>query len=225
MPTILIVEDDRSILAGLADLLRLEGFDVLTARDGATGLKLALHEHVDAVILDLLLPKLDGYDVCRRIRKDGLAVPILMLTAKAQEADKVVGLEVGADDYVTKPFGVAELVARIRALLRRAPAPDHAEPYEFGNVRIDFERRRVERSGKEVILTAREFELLRHFVENRGRVLTRDALLRAVWGYEDPPVTRTVDTHVASLRKKLERAPSKPRHFVGVHSVGYRFEA
>ncbi len=208
-------------------VFRGEGHDVLCAGDGEAGLRTGLKEDVDLIVLDVRLPKMDGLEVCRRIRDDRLAVPILMLTAKAQEADKVLGLGLGADDYMTKPFGVAELVARVKALLRRArtPAlPDEMRTVEFGAVRVDFERHRATRGGREVLLTAREFALLRYFVRHRGKVVTREDLLRAVWQYDEPPVTRTVDVHVSQLRRKLEKDPARPRHITSVRSVGYRFE-
>jgi DNA-binding response OmpR family regulator len=224
VPRLLVVEDDPAILTGLVDLLERERFEVLTARDGASGLKRGLKEEVDLIVLDVLLPKLDGFEVCRRLRADNVTIPILMLTAKTQEADKVMGLERGADDYVTKPFGVAELVARVKALLRRSPGPDGPPTFAFSDADVDFEKRRVLRKGREIPLTARQFDLLRYLIRHRGRVLTREELLRRVWGYDDPPITRTVDAHVAALRSKLERKPARPRHFLGVRSVGYRFE-
>jgi two-component system response regulator VicR len=225
VPRLLVIEDDPAILTGLVDLLEREKFEVLTARDGATGLKRGLKEEVDLIVLDVLLPKLDGFEVCRRLRADNVTIPILMLTAKTQEADKVMGLDRGADDYVTKPFGVAELVARVKALLRRSSGPDGVPTFSFSDAEVDFGTRRVRKSGREVALTARQFELLRYLIRHRGRVLTREELLKRVWGYDDPPITRTVDAHVAALRSKLEPKPARPRHFLGVRSVGYRFEA
>jgi DNA-binding response OmpR family regulator len=224
VPRLLVVEDDPAILTGLVDLLERERFDVLTARDGAAGLKSGLKEEVDLIVLDVLLPKLDGYEVCRRLRADNVTIPILMLTAKTQEADKVMGLERGADDYVTKPFGVAELVARVKALLRRSSGPDGIGSFAFSDNQVDFATRRVQKSGREVALTARQFDLLRYLIRHRGRVVTREELLRRVWGYDDPPITRTVDAHVAALRGKLESKPNRPKHLVGVRSVGYRFQ-
>ena len=224
MPRLLVVEDDPAILTGLVDLLEREGFEVLTARDGAAGLRRGLKEEVDLIVLDVLLPKVDGYEVCRRLRADNVTIPILMLTAKTQEADKVMGLERGADDYVTKPFGVAELVARVKALLRRSSGPEAIAPFAFSDTEIDFGNRTVRRGGKAVALTARQFDLLRYLIRHRGRVITREELLRRVWGYDDPPVTRTVDAHVAALRGKLERKPDRPKHLVGVRSVGYSFQ-
>jgi DNA-binding response OmpR family regulator len=224
VPRLLVVEDDPSILTGLVDLLERERFQVVTARDGASGLRLGLKEDVDLIVLDVLLPKLDGFEVCRRLRADNVTIPILMLTAKTQEADKVLGLERGADDYVTKPFGVAELVARVKALLRRSSGTEAFGTFAFADAEVDFGSRRVRRAGQEVALTARQFDLLRYLIRHRGRVITRDELLRRVWGYDDPPVTRTVDAHVAALRGKLERKPDRPKHLMGVRSVGYRFE-
>ena len=224
MPRLLVVEDDPAILTGLVDLLEREEFEVLTARDGAAGLKVGLKEEIDLIVLDVLLPKIDGFEVCRRLRADNVTIPILMLTAKTQEADKVMGLERGADDYVTKPFGVAELVARVKALLRRSTGSDGVETFAFSDTQVDFATRRVKRSGREVTLTARQFDLLHYLIRNRGRVITREELLRRVWGYDDPPITRTVDAHVAALRNRLEARPARPKHFLGVRSVGYRFQ-
>jgi len=224
VPRLLVIEDDPAILTGLVDLLEREEFEILTARDGAAGLKVGLKEEIDLIVLDVLLPKIDGFEVCRRLRADNVTIPILMLTAKTQEADKVMGLERGADDYVTKPFGVAELVARVKALLRRSTGSDGVETFAFSDTQVDFATRRVKRSGREVALTARQFDLLHYLIRNRGRVITREELLRRVWGYDDPPITRTVDAHVAALRGKLESKPHRPKHFVGVRAVGYRFE-
>jgi len=224
VPRLLVVEDDPAILTGLVDLLEREKFEVLTARDGAAGLKRGLKEEVDLIVLDVLLPKLDGFEVCRRLRADNVTIPILMLTAKTQEADKVMGLERGADDYVTKPFGVAELVARVKALLRRSAGPDGIGTFAFSDNQVDFATRRVQKAGRDVALTARQFDLLHYMIRNRGRVITREELLRRVWGYDDPPITRTVDAHVAVLRSQLERKPNRPKHFLGVRSVGYRFQ-
>ena len=224
MPRLRVIEDDPAILTGLVDLLEREGFEVQSARDGATGLKRGLKEEFDLIVLDVLLPKLDGFDVCRRLRADNVTIPILMLTAKTQEADKVMGLERGEDDYVTKPFGVAELVARVKALLRRSGGTDGVATFAFADTEVDFGTRRVSRSGREIPLTARQFDLLRYLIRHRGRVITREELLRRVWGYDDPPITRTVDAHVAVLRSQLERKPDRPKHFLGVRSVGSRFQ-
>ncbi|HVE41893.1 MAG TPA: response regulator transcription factor [Planctomycetota bacterium] len=227
MSRILVVEDDKAILRGVTDVLKKEGFEVLGAPDGRKGLDQALRDDIDLAILDVRLPEMDGFEVCRRIREDRLQFPILMLTAKSQEADKVLGLGLGADDYMTKPFGIGELVARVKALLRRSQVrsePGDPRSFTFGTVDVDFEARRVTRSGREVTLTAREFDMLRYLIRRRQTVVTRDDLLKQVWHYEELPVTRTVDVHVAELRKKLEKRPAKPRHILSVRSVGYRFE-
>jgi len=221
---ILVIEDEDAILMLLEDQLTVEGYDVTTARDGETGLTMAGGGDFDLVVLDVMLPKKDGFDVCREVRSSGVTTPILMLTAKSQEIDKVVGLELGADDYVTKPFGSKELVARIRALLRRAKGG--AEPVEqcrFGDVVVDFKKFTTTRNGSAVDLTAREYALLKFLVEHRDRAVSRYDILDAVWGDETDVFPRTVDTHVANLRKKIEPDPSHPRHVVGVRGVGYRF--
>lgn len=227
MARVLVIEDDRSILTGLVDALEQDGYDVLSSRDGAKGLELGLRESVDLVILDLMLPGMDGYEVCRKLREDCVNVPILILSARSREADKVVGLELGADDYVTKPFGVAELLARVKAALRRTrPAEDRKlKRVEIGPLALDFERYHATRSGKPLELTVREFAILAHFVRHRGKVVTREALLSAVWGHDIPPVTRTVDTHIATLRKKIERNPARPKLLVSVRGAGYRLDA
>ncbi len=226
MPRILVVEDDPAILRGLADALAGDGHEVLSARDGRKGLDLGLREDVDLIVLDVMLPGLDGYDVCRKLREDNLGLPILMLSARSREADKVVGLELGADDYVTKPFGVAELLARVKALLRRTHREDNRKlrSYSFGDVTLDFERYRAARAGKPVLLTAREYAILGHFIRHRGKVVTREELLTSVWGHEVPPETRTVDTHMAQLRKKIEKDSSRPRFLISLRGAGYRFD-
>ncbi|MGH9749509.1 MAG: response regulator transcription factor [Candidatus Polarisedimenticolia bacterium] len=226
MPRVLIVEDDEAMAVALRDGFQYEGFEVLQARDGAAGLRLAQEKTVELVVLDVMLPKKSGLDVCKRIRADGNTVPIIMLTARGQEIDKVVGLKSGADDYVTKPFSFMELMARVHAVLRRARGGAGAqESFKFGNVAVDFRSCQVVKGRKPIDLTPREFQLLKFFIEHRGQVLTRDQLLDAVWGYESIPVTRTVDTHVAKLRRSLEDDPADPRHIVTVHRVGYRFNA
>jgi len=221
---ILVVEDEEAILMLLEDQLTIEGYDVTTARDGEAGLAMAMGGEFDIVVLDVMLPRKDGFDVCREVRSAGVTTPILMLTAKSQEIDKVVGLELGADDYVTKPFSSRELVARIRAVLRRAKGG--AEPVEqcrFGDVVVDFRKFTTTRNGSVVDLTAREYALLEFLVEHRDRAVSRFDILNAVWGDDADVFPRTVDTHVANLRKKIERDPSNPRHIVGVRGVGYRF--
>ena len=223
MPRVLIVEDDDAMSVALADGFAYEGYRVDVARDGAAGLDRATAEPPDLVILDVMLPRMTGLDVCRRLRSAGSAVPIIMLTARGQEADKVLGLKLGADDYVTKPFGFLELLARAEAVLRRAGGrrPD-LETIEIGGLEVDFRRHEARKDGRPVDLTPRELELLRYFVEHRGEVLSRERLLDAVWGYNAIPFTRTVDMHVAKLRKKVEDDPANPRLLVTVHRLGYK---
>ncbi len=224
MPKVLIVEDDASMMAALRDGFEYEGYAVALARDGADGLRQAAETAPDVVILDVMLPKLSGLDVCRDIRKAGNNVPIIMLTARGQEIDKVLGLKLGADDYVTKPFGFLELMARVEAVLRRASGRGtRVEAYEFGGVQADFKKGEVRRNGRLLDLTARELRLLQYFVEHRGEVVGRDQLLDAVWDYDAAPLTRTVDMHVAKLRKKIEDRPAQPRFLVTVHGMGYKF--
>jgi DNA-binding response OmpR family regulator len=225
MPHVLIVEDDDSMARALHDGFEYEGYQVTLARDGEAGLSLARREPPpDLLVLDVMLPKLSGLDVCRAIRAAGSRMPIIMLTARGQEIDKVLGLRLGADDYVTKPFGFLELVARVEALLRRA-APPVADPetHRFGDLVVDFKRHEACKNGAPLELSPREFRLLRYFVEHRGEIVSRDALLDAVWDYDEPPLTRTVDMHVAKLRRKLEDEPSDPQWIVTIHRLGYKF--
>ena len=224
MPKVLIVEDDESMMAALRDGFEYEGYAVALARDGADGLRQATQTPPDVIILDVMLPKMSGLDVCRDIRKAGNNVPIIMLTARGQEIDKVLGLKLGADDYVTQPFGFLELMARVEAVLRRASGrAARVEAYEFGAIKADFKKGEVRRNGKVLDLTARELRLLQYFVEHRGEVVGRDQLLDAVWDYDTAPLTRTVDMHVAKLRKKIEDRPAQPRFLVTVHGLGYKF--
>jgi two-component system response regulator VicR len=224
MPKVLIVEDDDSMAVALKDGFEYEGFEVVMARDGAAGLKLAREGRPDLMILDVMLPKMNGLDVCRDIRKEGSSLPIIMLTARGQEIDKVLGLKLGADDYVTKPFGFMELMARVEALLRRTSGQGSAvEAYEFGDVAVNFKKAEARKGGKLIELTPREFKLLRYFIEHRGEVVGREQLLDAVWDYNEAPLTRTVDMHVAKLRKKVEDTPAEPHFIVTVHRVGYKF--
>ena len=221
---ILLVEDEPSLVLTVSDRLLAEGYQVETSGDGNTALSRALAEPFDLVILDVMLPGRDGFEVCRELRSRGGQVPVLMLTARSQVIDRVVGLKLGADDYLTKPFEMIELLARVEALLRRSAAPPApAGTYTFGDVRVDFRRAEVFRGDEPVTLSALEFKLLAYFIENRGALLTRDELLDKVWGYDAMPVTRTVDVHVGSLRQKLERNPSHPELFLTVHRRGYRF--
>ncbi len=222
---ILIVEDEPGLVTALRDRLKKEGYAVTVAKDGTAGFELASRERFDLIILDLMLPGLSGLTICQKLRQKGSAVPILMLTARRQTMDKVVGLRTGADDYLTKPFKMAELLARIDALLRRAgqAAPAGSSLYERGSVRIDLKRTEVTREGHVVPLSAKEFQLLAYFVERPGETLSREVLLREVWGYDATPSTRTVDVHVAWLRQKLEKDPKDPQLIRTVVGLGYRF--
>ena len=224
MARILVIEDDPAILRGLADNLGCESHEVLTAGDGENGYSLARTSRPDLIVLDLMLPRMSGYELCRKLRAEGVMTPIVMLTARGDEADRVVGLDLGADDYITKPFSVRELLARIRAVLRRAQAQS-AQPAElrFGNVFVDFRRYEARKNGHSVELRRKEFGMLRLLVARSGEPVTRDELLNEVWGYDASPTTRTIDNHVASLRAKLEDNPSDPRHLFTVHGVGYKW--
>lgn len=222
---ILIVEDEPGLVLTLSDLLRSEGYKVASESDGILALDKVSTEIFDAVILDVMLPGKNGFDVCREARGRGVEVPILMLTARGQLADKVVGLKLGADDYLTKPFEGMELLARLEAILRRIPAsaPDGLERFAFGTIRIDFRRAEVIRNGTPVAMSAREFRLLRHLIVNRGVIVSREELLNDVWSYDVTPITRTVDVHVATLRQKLEDNPRVPEHILTVRGLGYKF--
>jgi two-component system, OmpR family, alkaline phosphatase synthesis response regulator PhoP len=221
---ILLVEDEPGLVLTLRDRLAKDGYSVETTRDGESGLERAAREAFDLVLLDVMLPRINGFDVLRELRKRGVETPVIMLTAKGQVADKVSGLKLGADDYVTKPFEMVELLARVEATLRRAPINVHpADGYQFGDVRIDFRRAEVTKGGAPLELSAREFQLLKHFIEHRGSTLTREELLNEVWGYNAMPSTRTVDVHVAWLRQKVEPNPRHPQFILTVHGVGYRF--
>lgn len=224
MPKVLIVEDEEAMAIALRDGFEYEGYEVVLARDGVAGLELARTARPDLMILDVMLPRLSGHDLCRELRKSGSALPIIMLTARGQEIDKVLGLKLGADDYVTKPFGLLELAARAEALLRRASGNvPGMEEFRFGDIVVHFGRAEARKGDTDLELTARELRLLRHFLENRGRVITREQLLDAVWDYEKAPFTRTVDMHVAKLRKKIEDDPARPRFLLTVHGIGYKF--
>jgi DNA-binding response OmpR family regulator len=224
MPKVLIVEDDMAMATALKDGFAYEGYEIVLARDGAAGL-LAAHEAApDVIVLDVMLPKMNGLDVCKRLRSEGSNVPIIMLTARGQEIDKVLGLKLGADDYVTKPFGFMELMARVEALLRRTSGgARRAEVYGFGDVVVDFKKAELRKRGELVEATARELKLLAYFIAHRGDVVPRERLLDQVWEYDSAPLTRTVDMHVAKLRKKIEDDPADPRFIVTVHRMGYKF--
>lgn len=224
MPKVLIVEDDEAMAVALRDGFDYEGYEVTLARDGAEGMRLATGATPDLIILDVMLPRVTGLDICKRLRTEGSTVPIIMLTARGQEVDKVLGLKLGADDYVTKPFSFLELMARVEAVMRRAAGVrERLERYAFGDISVDFTTHEATRAGKTLRLSAREFQLLRFFIERRGQVVTREQLLDSVWGYENMPFTRTVDMHIAKLRKKIEDSSRDPRYLVTVHRVGYKF--
>jgi len=224
MRTILIVEDDASIVKGLEEALKAEHFNVISAGSGEKGHAMAKRENVDLIILDLMLPDMNGEDICRELRKEGIDTPILMLTSKKQEMDKVLGLEIGADDYMTKPFSIRELVARVKALLRReGEIKKEIDEYAFGNVEIDFKKQEATKNKRPLTLSAKEFQIMQYFVVREGEVVTRDMLLDDVWGYEHMPTTRTVDNYILSLRKKIEDNASKPKHLLTVHTAGYKF--
>jgi DNA-binding response OmpR family regulator len=220
---VLLVEDDPAIREGLQESLRLERYDVITASDGEAGYRLAHEKKPDLVILDLMLPKLGGFEVCRKLRAERFMAPILMLTARGDEADRVLGLDLGADDYVTKPFSVRELLARVRAQLRRQEQPDTLpDELRFDDVVVNFRRCEAVKRGAAVDLTRKEFGVLRLLASKAGEVVSRDDLLNGVWGYESYPNTRTVDVHIALLRSKLEDNPSAPRRLITVHGMGYK---
>ena len=221
---ILVVEDEPAMVAGLRDNFEFEGYEVITARDGVEGLQLALEESPDLVVLDVMMPRMSGLEVCKQLRAQRASIPIIMLTARGQEVDKVVGLELGADDYVTKPFSIRELLARVKAVLRRTSVlPKELDQHTFGDVEVDLRRCRVLRSGKALDVSSKEFELLKYFICHAGETLSRHQLLEDVWGYEHYPTTRTVDTHLVRLRQKLEPNPEQPEYFLTVHGTGYRF--
>jgi two-component system alkaline phosphatase synthesis response regulator PhoP len=223
MPTILIIDDEPEMVRGLSDNLRFEGYQTISAANGAVGLRLALSEAPDLILLDVMMPKMSGWDVCRELRTKGLDIPVIMLTARGEEVDRVLGLELGADDYVTKPFSLRELLARVRAVLRRPGPRRKFEEFAFGDVRLHLRARQAFKAGREVRLTRKEFDLLRYLVEHPGEVITRDRLLDEVWGYERFPTTRTVDAHILRLRQKFEPDPEHPVYILTVHGQGYRF--
>jgi two-component system alkaline phosphatase synthesis response regulator PhoP len=221
---VLIIEDEPDMVLGLRDNFEFEGYDVLVARDGSEGLKRAISDNPDVILLDIMLPRMSGLDVCRQLRSNGVDTPIIMLTARGQEVDKVIGLEMGADDYVTKPFSIKELLARVRAHLRRAKKQvADIETYNFGDVNLNFKKYYATKGEREIDLSPREFELLKYFIQHRGETITRDQLLDDVWGYDNYPFTRTVDNHIAKLRQKVEAVPADPKYIITVHRVGYKF--
>jgi two-component system alkaline phosphatase synthesis response regulator PhoP len=223
---LLLVEDEPGLVLTLSDRLASEGYAVETERDGRAGLARAASAPFDLLILDVGLPHLNGFDLCRQLRERGVHTPVIMLTARGQVVDKVVGLKLGADDYVTKPFEMAELLARVEAQLRRgtpAAAATGGESYQFGTIQVDVRKAEVTRDDQPIELSAREFRLLRYFIEHRGATLSREELLNEVWGYDAIPSTRTVDVHVAWLRQKIEPSPRHPQFILTVHGLGYKF--
>ena len=224
MKTILIIEDDPAIQQGLHDALTEEHFSVVSSTDGEKGYQMAKRETVALIILDLMLPNKNGREICADLRAAGVQTPILMLTSKKHEMDKVLGLETGADDYMTKPFSLRELIARVKALLRRqSELQSTISETHFGDVHVDFGKQEAAKGKKKLKLSAKEFQLLKYFVEHEGKVISRDMLLDDVWGYDVTPTTRTVDNYILSLRKKIETVPSKPKHLLTVHTAGYKF--
>ena len=224
MARILVVEDEPGIALGLEGDLTMEGYEVVVVDDGVKAVRCARQEPFDLIVLDVMLPGKDGFEVCRELRHGGLRTPILMLTARTQEAEKVLGLELGADDYVTKPFGSRELRARVRALLRRSSEPPRSKSYRFGDVEVDFDRGEVRRGDRVLELTPIEFKLLQAFIDARGRILTRDQLLDAVWGSDTFASGRIVDNHIGNLRRKIERDAADPQYLRNVRGLGYRFD-
>ncbi len=223
METILIVEDDATMLRGLKDNFEFKGYCALTAADGEEGLNLALNKKPDLILLDIMLPKINGYEICRLIRQEKLDMPIIMLTAKGEESDVVLGLNLGADDYVTKPFSIKELLARVAAFLRRSKQTEQ-DVYEFADFRLDIPARKLTRKGKEIELSPKEFRLMELFVKKPGRALTRDEILNTVWGYDCIVTPRSIDRFVATLRNKIEREPHNPVFIHTIREVGYKFE-
>jgi len=224
MKTILIIEDDPAISRGLEESLKAENYDVIYEENGESGFKTAQSSNPELIILDLMLPGKNGLDICKELRQEGNNVLILMLTSKTEEMDKVLGLEMGADDYVTKPFSIRELIARIKALLRRRiEIQKDIKKFSFGNVELDFKRMETTKKNKQVKMSLKEFEILKFFISHEGEVVSRDKLLDEVWGYENYPTTRTVDNFILMLRKKIEDNPSVPKHILTFHSAGYKF--
>ncbi|MFH0992589.1 MAG: response regulator transcription factor [bacterium] len=223
MKKILIVEDDTAILRGLKDNLQAEHFEISASSDGTEGLMMGKRKKFDLIILDVMLPGINGFDVCKQLRTAGVQTPIIMLTGRGEEVDKVLGLELGADDYVTKPFSIKELIARVKALLRRqTEVQSEIDETDIGQVHVDFKKQEAARGNKQLKLSSKEFELLKYFVQHEGEVISRAQLLDDVWGFEVTPSTRTVDNYILSIRKKIEINPAKPKHLVTIHTAGYK---
>jgi DNA-binding response OmpR family regulator len=223
METVLIVEDDPTMLRGLKDNFEFKGYSVLTAADGEEGLNTALNKKPDLILLDIMLPEINGYEVCRLIRQENLTMPIIMLTAKGEESDIILGLNLGADDYVTKPFSIKELIARVEAFLRRSRQVEQ-DVYEFGDYRLDIPARKLTNKGDEIKLSPKEFSLLEYFVKKTGRALTRDEILNMVWGYDSYIGSRSIDRFVTTLRNKIEPDPHNPMFIHTIREIGYKFE-
>jgi len=225
MPTILVVEDDPKMQMGLKDNLEVEGYDVEVAGDGALGLKRIMDQQFDLVVLDVMLPEMSGLDVLRKSREHGISTPVILLTAKGEEIDKVLGLELGADDYITKPFGLRELLARIKAVLRRKESSGSASPADkaaIGKLEIDFATYNATRNGKSVEMTPKEFDILKYLWQHKNQTVTRDELLTNVWGYDESISSRTVDNFILKIRQKVEANPANPKHIITLHGIGYK---
>jgi len=222
---ILIIEDDPAVVEGLKEHLKNEHFDVIASDSGEKGYQMAKTENVDLILLDLILPDIDGTDVCRRLRNDSIHTPVVMLTGRKDEIDKIIGLEIGADDYVTKPFNTRELIARIKAILRRIDdyKSEDIQNYKFANMEVDFKKMEIVKDEKPITLSVMELKILKYMIERKGEVVTRDDLLNNVWGYDSFPTTRTVDNYILSLRKKIEENPAEPKHLLTVYKAGYKF--
>lgn len=224
MALLLLIEDEPGLRLTLTDRLTAEGYTVESRADGLSGLEAARRTGYDLILLDVMLPGMDGFTICRTLRDEGVDTPILMLTARGQVDDRVAGLKIGADDYLPKPFHTPELLARIEALLRRAKKDPLADNLRFGEIEIDAKAAIVRKNGQELVLSAKEYQLLRFLAQRRGEVVTRDVLLKEVWGYHSTPLTRTVDVHMTWLRQKLENDPSQPAYLITVRGMGYRFD-
>lgn len=224
MARVLIIEDEPDMRKGLEDNLKFEGYETTSTGNGDEGLRIAERAQHDLIVLDLMLPGMDGMEICRRLKSQSIDTPIIMLTARGAESDRVLGLESGADDYITKPFSLRELLARVKAILRRSgEATRVPEVYNFGDIEINFERYEAKKKGQLVDMSPREFEMLKLFAMHEGEIVTREMFLREVWGYDTAPTTRTVDNFVAKLRQRIEDDPEHPRHIVTVHRMGYKF--
>ncbi|MDZ4711225.1 MAG: response regulator transcription factor [bacterium] len=221
---LLLIEDDPAIQKGIKEMLEIENYDIIISSDGNAGFDLALQKTADLILLDINLPGMSGLEICKNLRMKNISTPIIMLTARSEEADKVLGLELGADDYVTKPFGVKELIARIKAVMRRKHSiEEDFSTYSFSDVKIDFKKMETTKGETKIKLSLKEYELLKYFIKNTGDVISRNTLLDEIWGYEVFPTTRTVDNYILMLRKKIETNPSTPKHLLTMHSSGYKF--